>query len=350
MATRHEITNRYAEEYGRAAKKDKGRLLDELVAVTGWSRANARRAVRTAGRRRGPARAVKRKPRPRRYGYDALKVLIEVWTLVGEPCGKYLAPIMADTLAQLEGFGELGRVADRLDADVRAALVAMSPATIDRMLSPTKAARYPAAKAATRPGATLRSSIGVRQAMDEMEQAPGFFEIDLVAHCGHSLKGEHAWTLTATDVFTGWTENVAIRNRAHSRVVAAIEQVTLRLPYPMLGLDCDNGGEFINHALVAWCAERTIFMTRARAHTSNDNAHVEQKNGDIVRKSAFRYRYDTPAELALLNELWGFVNLRKNLFLPTKKASGWRTTRAGRNTRTYDNLRSPTSGSSTQQC
>jgi hypothetical protein len=155
------------------------------------------------------------------------------------------------------------------------------------------------------------------------------------------LKGEHAWTLTATDVYLGWTENVAIRNRAHSRVVAAIEEAAGRLPYPMVGLDCDNGGEFINHALVAWCAERAIFMTRARAHTSNDNAHVEQKNGDIVRKSAFRYRYDTPEELALLNELWGYVNLRKNLFLPTTKANGWRTTKAGRNTRTYDKPRTP---------
>jgi len=177
--------------------------------------------------------------------------------------------------------------------------------------------------------------------MDEMEKAPGFFEIDLVAHCGHTLKGEHAWTLTATDVFTGWTQNVAIRNRAHSRVVAAIEQVAENLPYPMVGLDCDNGGEFINHALIGWCAERAIFMTRARVHTSNDNAHVEQKNGDIVRKSAFRYRYDTPAELALLNELWQHVNLRKNFFLPTKKANGCRTTRAGRNTRTYDRPRTP---------
>lgn len=177
--------------------------------------------------------------------------------------------------------------------------------------------------------------------MDEVEQAPGFFEIDLVAHCGHTLKGEHAWTLTATDVWTGWTVNVAIRNRAHTRVVAAIEAVAEALPYPMVGLDCDNGGEFINHALIGWCAERAIFMTRARAHTSNDNAHVEQKNGDIVRKSAFRYRYDTPAELALLNELWGYVNLRKNLFLPTKKATGWRATKAGRNTRVYDAPRTP---------
>jgi transposase InsO family protein len=177
--------------------------------------------------------------------------------------------------------------------------------------------------------------------MDEMEKVPGFFEIDLVAHCGHSLKGEHAWTLTATDVYLGWTVNIAIRNRAHTRVVAAIEEVTERLPYLMVGLDVDNGGEFINHALIGWCADRTIFMTRARAHTSNDNAHVEQKNGDIVRKSAFRYRYDTPEELDLLNELWGFVNLRKNLFLATKKAVGWRSTKAGRNTRTYDKPKTP---------
>ena len=340
MATRHEITKKYAREYERASKKDKGRVLDELVAVTGWSRANARRAIATAAKRKGPARSVQRKPRARTYGYDTLKVLIEVWTLIGEPCGKYLAPIMAPTMAQLEVFGELGKVADRLNARVREQLLTMSPATIDRMLKPTKAARYPAAKSATRPGATLRNSLVVRQGMDKMEQAPGFFEIDLVAHCGHSLKGEHAWTLTVTDVYLGWTENIAIRNRAHTRVVAAIEEVTDRLPYPMVGLDVDNGGEFINHALIAWCAERAIFMTRARAHTSNDNAHVEQKNGDIVRRSAFRYRDDTPEE-PLLNELWRFVNLRKNLFLPTKKANGWRSTKSGRNTRTYDEPKTP---------
>jgi hypothetical protein len=242
MATRHEITKKYAREYARASKKDKGRMLDELVAVTGWSRANARRAITRATKRRGTARSVQRKSRARTYGYDTLKVLIEVWTLIGQPCGKYLAPIMAPTVAQLEAFGELGKVADRLSSAVREQLVAMSPATIDRLLKPTKQARYPAAKSATRPGATLRSSIVVRRAMDKMEQAPGFFEIDLVAHCGHSLKGEHAWTLTATDVYLGWTVNIAIRNRAYSRVVAAMEEVTDRLPYPMVGLDCDNGG------------------------------------------------------------------------------------------------------------
>lgn len=341
MAARREITKKYAQEYSRASKKVKARMLDELVAVAGWSRANARRAITAAGKRRGRAGAVTGKPRARIYGYDTLKVLIEIWTLIGEPCGKYLAPIMAETLAQLEAFGELDGVSHRLTDSVREQLLAMSPATIDRLLKPTKAARYPAAKSATRPSATLRQSLHVRQALDAMEQAPGFFEIDLVAHCGHSLKGEHAWTLTATDVFLGWTVNVAIRNRAHRHVLAAVEQVHDALPYPMLGLDADNGGEFINHDLVAWCAERAIFMTRARAHTSNDNAHVEQKNGDIVRRAAFRYRYDTADELTWLNELWGYVNLRKNLFLPTKKAIGWRTTSAGRNTRVYDDPKTP---------
>ncbi|MHB1474318.1 MAG: hypothetical protein ACYCV4_11995 [Dermatophilaceae bacterium] len=260
MATRHEITKKYAKEYERASKKDKGRMLDELVAVTGWSRANARRAITAAVKRKGPARSVRRKPRARTYGYDTLKVLIEVWTLIGEPCGKYLAPIMAATLAQLEVFGELGKVADRLSPSVREQLGTMSPATIDRMLKPTKAARYPAAKSATRPSATLRSSLVVRQAMDKMEQAPGFFEIDLVAHCGHSLKGEHAWTLTATDVYLGWTENVAIRNRAHTRVVAAIEEVTDRLPYPMVGLDCD----YADLRIMPTCGREPLLLTDFR--------------------------------------------------------------------------------------
>ena len=127
-------------------------MLDELVAVTGWSRANARRAITRATKRRGTARSVQRKPRARTYGYDTLKVLIEVWTLIGQPCGKYLEPIMAPTVAQLEAFGELGKVADRLSPAVREQSVAMSPATIDRLLKPTKQARYPAAKSATRPG------------------------------------------------------------------------------------------------------------------------------------------------------------------------------------------------------
>jgi len=145
---------------------------------------------------------VARKPRAPTYGYDTLKVLIEIWTLVDKPCGKYLAPTMSDSLAQLEAFDELAAVAGRLDETVRGQLVAMSPATIHRMLRPTRKARYP--RRSPRPvpelGCGPRS---VRQAMDAMKQAPGFFEIDLVAHCGHTLKCEHVWTPTATDVYLG---------------------------------------------------------------------------------------------------------------------------------------------------
>lgn len=341
MTARREITKKYAREYQRASKKQRGVLLDGLCQATGWSRDNARRAIRNASARRGAASQVVRKARGRKYSYDALKVLIEVWTLVGEPCGKYLAAIMDDSMRRLRRHGELGRVADRLTDEVWDELVAMSPATIDRYLAPTRAGRYPQAKSATRAGNTLRSQIKVRQAGDEMEQAPGFFEVDLVAHCGHTLKGEFLWTLTATDVFLGWTLNVAIKNRASKHVIEAMDQVAAVLPYPLTGLDVDNGGEFINYDLVAWCEARNIAMTRARPYKSNDNAHVEQKNGAVVRREAFRYRYETAEEMALLNELWHLANLRKNYLLPTVKAVGWRATKAGRKARVYDKPASP---------
>ncbi len=341
MSARREITKKYAREYQRASKKQRGVLLDGLCQATGWSRDNARRAIRNASVRRGTASQQTRKARGRKYSYDALKVLIEVWALVGEPCGKYFAAIMEDCLTRLVRHGELKRVAARLTDQVWDELVAMSPATIDRYLAPTRATRYPEAKSATRAGNTLRSQIKVRQAGDEMEQAPGFLEIDLVAHCGHTLKGEFLWTLTATDVFLGWTINVAIKNRASKHVIAAMDHVQAVLPYPLTGLDMDNGSEFINYDLVAWCEARNIAMTRARPYKHNDNAHVEQKNGAIVRREAFRYRYETAAEMGLLNELWHLVNLRKNHLLPTVKATGWRQTKAGRKARIYDKPATP---------
>jgi transposase InsO family protein len=341
MAARREITKKYAAGYRRASKKEKGVMLDELVAVTGWSRDNARRAVAAASKRRGPARAQVRKSRGRKYSYDALKVLQEVWTVSGEPCGKYLAQVMDDHLRRLSRHGELRRVANRLNNDVWDELVAMSAATIDRYLAPLKAQRYPQAKSATRAGDTLRSTITVRKAGDAMEKTPGFLEADLVAHCGHSLQGEFLWTLTATDVFTGWTINVAIKNKASVHVVAALHQVADRLPYPITALDFDNGGEFINYQVLGWCEQQGIAVTRARPYRHNDNAHVEQKNGAIVRRSAFRYRYETPTELDLLNQLWHLVNLRKNYLLPTKKAIGWRQTKAGRKARVYDKPATP---------
>lgn len=339
MATRREITKKYAADYAKSSKNGKGLVLDELVAVTGWSRANARRALSTARKRKGPAKAVVRKPRGRTYGYDTLKVLISVWRIAGMPSGKYLAATMDLWLPKLEAFGELDT--KRLTPAVRTQLMQVSGATIDRLLKPTKDADRPKGLSATRAGPLLRNSITVRKAGDEHEQAPGFIEADMVVHCGPTLSGEFARTLTATDVFTGWTENVAVRNGAHKWVLEAMDEVLDRLPFPLVGLDTDNGGEFINHALIKWAGEKDIYFTRSRPYKSNDNAHVEQKNGDVVRRHAFHYRYDTAAELKLLNTLYALVRVRLNLFTATTKAIGWRSNKHGKKTRIYDKPRTP---------
>lgn len=339
MATRREITKKYATDYAKSSKTGKGLILDELVAVTGWSRANARRALSTARQRRGPAKAVVRKPRGRTYGYDTLKVLISVWRLAGMPSGKYLAATMDLWLPKLQAFQELD--AKRLTPAVAAQLMTVSGATIDRLLKPTRDAAKPKGLSATKAGPLLRNSITIRKAGDEHEQAPGFIEADMVVHCGPTLAGEFARTLTATDVFTGWTENVAVRNGAHKWVLAAMDEVAARLPFPLVGLDTDNGGEFINYALIAWAGDKDIYFTRSRPYKSNDNAHVEQKNGDVVRRHAFHYRYDTAAEVKLLNALYALVRVRLNLFTATTKAVGWRSNKHGKKTRIYDKPRTP---------
>ena len=339
MSARREITKKHAAEYAKASKKAKGVMLGQVVATTGWSRANARRALMAALKRKGPAKAVKRKPRSRTYGYDTLKLLIQVWNLAGRPSGKYLAATMGIWLPKLELHGELD--VKRLTDHTRAQLLTVSGATIDRMLKPTRDGGQLVGLSGTKPGPLLRNSIQVRKAGDEHEKAPGFVEADLVLHCGPTLAGEFVHSLTVTDVFTGWTENVALNNGAHRWVIEAMTEVEARLPFPLVGLDTDNGGEFINHALIKWAGDRDLFFTRSRPYKSNDNAHVEQKNGDVVRRHAFYYRYDTALELQLLNELYQLVRLRLNLFTATTKAIGWRSNKHGKKTRVYDKPRTP---------
>ncbi|TFB94916.1 transposase [Cryobacterium sp. HLT2-28] len=339
MSARREITKKHAAEYARAPKKAKGVMLDQLVATTGWSRANARRALTAASKRKGPVKQVRRKPRPRTYGYDTLKLLIQVWNLAGRPSGKYLAATMPIWLPKLEDHHELD--ATRLTDQTRAQLLAVSGATIDRLLKPTRDGARLVGLSGTKPGPLLRNSIQIRRAGDEHEHAPGFVEADLVLHCGPTLIGEFIRTLTVTDVFTGWTENMAIKNSAHRWVIDAMTEIEARLPFPLVCLDTDNGGEFINHALIKWAGDRDLFFTRARPYKSNDNAHVEQKNGDVVRRHAFHYRYDTSLEQQLLNDLYALVRVRLNMFTATTKAISWRSNKHGKKTRVYDKPRTP---------
>lgn len=225
MASRREITKKYAREYAEAGKAEKGRLLDELVHATGWTRDHARRAIRTALQRKGAAREQRRTPRPRKFSYDALVVLQHVWRLVGQPSGKYLAAVMDDLLERLVRFRELGKVADRVTPVVLDELRQMSAATIDRYLKPHKDAAYPVALSGTKPSHILRSSIPLRTAMDDPITHPGFLEIDTVAHCGHTMKGEFLWTLNATDPVIGWTMMRTVKNKAFTHVHTGLEWI-----------------------------------------------------------------------------------------------------------------------------
>jgi hypothetical protein len=174
-------------------------------------------------------------------------------------------------------------------------------------------------RSGTKPGGLLKHQIPIRTFADWDEDRPGFTEIDLVGHEGGNPRGEFAQTLTVTDIATGWTENEAVRNKAQVRVFAAITNLRGRLPFPLLGLDSDNGAEFINNELLRYCTEQKITFTRGRASKKNDNCYVEQKNWAVVRRSVGYLRYDTDTEVATLNALYLQLRLMINFFVPQAK-------------------------------
>lgn len=342
MQSRAEVTAKYAKAYVKACKTDKGRVLDEVVAVTGWSRDNARRRLAAAARAPGAGRQVAktvRKPRASKYCYDTLIVLQRVWAASGGQCGKYLAASMALQLDGLERHGELVDGTDRYGPVVRAELLQMSAASIDRYLAPAKATI--GGVSTTKPSPLLRSSIAIRRAGDEVEAEPGFFEGDTVAHCGPTLKGEFARTVNLTDVHTGWVFTRTVRNNAHTHILSALQAAVTEIPYEVTGLDFDNGSEFLNAAVIGWAGDRGIYFTRSRPYKKNDQATIESKNNHLVRKYGFYYRYDTEQERLVLNRLWPLVNDRLNYLTPTKKPTGYGTDRNARRTRLYDQPRTP---------
>jgi IS30 family transposase len=207
-------------------------------------------------------------------------------------CGKYLAAAMAGLLAALEHHGELVAGRRGYSPEVRAELLAMSAATIDRYLAEARKAGALRGVAATKPSPLLRTSITIRKAGDEVEAEPGFFECDTVAHCGPSLIGEFARSVNFTDVLTGWVFTRSIRNNAHVHVRRVMDASVEEIPYSVVGLDFDNGSEFLNYPMIDWAAEKKIFFTRGRPYKKNDQATIESKNNHLVRRYAFYYRYD----------------------------------------------------------
>jgi len=311
MSQRQAVTKTIAARYKRAGRVEKGTILDELCAMTGWHRNHARKAL---GQGLAPRVVRPRRPRVPKYGQDGVVGLRFCWAVLGAPTGKRLAPVMGELVATLRRFGELD-VSDELAA----ALTAMSPATMDRRLAPDRAAMTLRGRSHTKPGSLLKDAIAIRTWAQWDDAAPGFVEIDLVGHEGGNAIGEHAYTLTVTDIATGWTENRSVPNKARKWVIAALADIAKVLPFPLLGIDSDNGSEFINHHLLAWCEERKLTFTRSRPGNSNDGAHVEQKNWAVVRTVVGYHRYDTPAELLLLNKIWVLQSQMTNYFLAQQK-------------------------------
>lgn len=342
LGTRIEVTKRLRLAYRGASKKEKGRVLDNFCEVTGLSRASARRYLTSAvAGNPGVVRIDYRTVRPTKYSASSKKVLERVWVLSGCQCGKYLAASMRVLLDSLQAHGELVLGKGGYSESVRAQLLAMSASTIDRYLKESRKSLELRGISSTKPGALLRNSITIRKAGDEIACEPGFFEMDTVAHCGPSLKGEFARTLTLTDVNTGWIHLEALRNNARVHMLKALESAITAIPYQVQGLDCDNGSEFINREVINWASSLELFFTRSRPYKKNDQANVESKNNHVVRKYGFYYRYDTPQALKVLGQLWKVVCLRMNLFTPTKKPIGWSQDSAGRRKRIYDTPTTP---------
>lgn len=311
MSERRAVTKTIATRYARSGRAAKKQILDELCATTGWHRDHARKALRSALVLK-IARA--RAPRPPLYGEPVIEALRFCWAVQGTPCGRLLAAALPDLVPRLRRFKEL-----QIDGATASQLLKIAPATIDRRLKADRAKLDPRGRSHTKPGTLLKDSIPMRTWAEWDDAVPGFVEIDLVGHEGGNSKGEFCFTLDITDIATGWTETRSVKNKAQKWVFAAIKDATAAFPFPVLGIDSDNGSEFINWELLTWCEQENLTFTRSRSGNKNDGAHVEQKNWHIVRQTVGYHRYDTAAELELLNRIWALQRLLTNHFGPQQK-------------------------------
>ena len=344
MDQRRAVTAKTAPRYKGASKKEKGLILDEFVRLTEYTRAYARRVLRHHGQRveieRGTvllADARKRSRRTRRRFYDDKVVasLIEIWRVMDYICGKRLVAILPEIVAKLEQHREL-----RCSTQTREKLLRISAATIDRLLRPERRKYELRGRSHTKPGTLLKHQIPIRTFAEWDEQRPGFVEVDLVGHDGGVASGDFCQTLDMTDVSTTWTETMAVRNKAQVWVFDALKELRKNLPFPLLGLDSDNGSEFVNAHLGRYCKEQQISFTRSRPYRKNDNCFVEQKNYSVVRRAVGYARYDTEEELQMLNELYSYLRLYTNFFVPSMKLKSKE--RVGsRVKKTYDQAQTP---------
>ena len=309
QTSKRELVKQLHPRYLQASRTEKTRLLDEFISVTGFHRKHAIRVLRKGV----PNCPRERRGRQRTYTGAVVSALSEIWRICGCICGKRLQPFLPEMVKTLERHGELN-----LDVKTKALLLQMSAATIDRRLHPFRA-QQGRGMSTTKRGTLLKQSIPVRTFADWGDVRPGFTEIDLVAHCGDSVQGTYLNTLTAVDIVTGWTECLVLPFRSQQNVSDAVAQLEARLPFPLLGLDCDNDSVFINETLKRHCEEHEITFTRSRPYRKNDQAHVEQRNGSVVRRTIGYRRYESPEALALFEAIYNDLHFYTNFFQPSLK-------------------------------
>lgn len=323
MNERRAVIRQAAAGYCQSSKKRKGQWLDELVALTGYHRWYVVRLLRAHGRtiqRVGRVRLVAdvglKARRGRQPVYDApvLKALKSIWAILDCLCGKRLKAILPEVMVALERHREI-----RLSPPVRRKLLAISPATIDRLLAPSRRPFELRGRCGTKPGTLLKHQIPIRTFTEWDHARPGFLEIDLVGHDGGIASGDFCQTLDATDVASGWTETQAVLNKAQVWVFQALKDIRVRLPCALLGIDSDNGSEFINQELLRYCQSEHITFTRGRAYQKNDGCFIEQKNYSVVRRAVGYARYEGTPDLKCLNELYRHLRLYTNFFQPVMK-------------------------------
>ncbi len=329
--SKRDLLTTVSPRYVLATGADKARILDEFVATTGYHRKYALALLNHPPLRTRPIR----RPRGKTYTSAVQRALVRLWEIAGRICSKRLVPGLPDLVDALERHGEL-----TLDPPTRALLLALSAATADRLLAPTRRAALPRGRTTTKPGSLLKHQVPIRTFADWDDDRPGFFEIDLVAHGGESASGEYLHSLVLTDIATQWTECVALPNRGEQAVSAAIAHARTLLPMPVFGLDSDNGGEFINHHLVRYCTREQITFTRCRPYKKNDQCHVEQKNYSIVRQTIGYERYEGDAAGAALATVYTALRRSTNFFQPSVQLVS-KGREGGKMMKRYDVARTP---------
>jgi hypothetical protein len=310
LQTRREILNSIRIQYQESDWQQKSKILDGFIAASGYDRKYAIKLLNSNTVINKPAQT-----RQSRVKYDeqVRQALIALWYAANQICAKRLVPFIPELVSAMERHGHL-----HLPAVVREKLLVISRSTVDRILSLEKD-RTGKSISTTKSGNLIKHQIQVRTFADWDDVIPGFLEADLVAHCGGNTHGSFLNTLTLTDITTGWTECLPLLRKSAGDVIIGLKIAQEILPFPLLGIDTDNGSEFINHELMEFCDDNKITFTRSRAYRKNDQAHVEEKNGSIVRRIIGYDRFEGREAWEALSELYRVLRVYVNFFQPSLK-------------------------------